>query len=113
MSTNNDISYEDLRLYIEKMAEQDKERVNEVLENTDINDVNVVHIVTGLGGKVLPHCTLFVQNCSVEDIEGKRISYRGYRNPWGLDEYYIEVESVAEMKSLMKQYLVLSEEGWK
>lgn len=113
MSTENNDNYDDLRRYIEKMAEQDKERVNEVLKSTDISDMNVVHIVTGIGGRILPHCTLFIQNCSVEDIEGKRISYRGYRNPWGLDEYYIEVESVAEMKSLMKQYLVLSEEGWK
>lgn len=110
MSTENNDNYDDLRRYIEKMAEQDKERVNEVLKNTDISDMEVIHIVIDADDTTIPHCTLFVQNCSAEEIEGKRISYRGYRNPWGLDEYYIEVESVSEMKLLMKQYLVLSEE---
>ena len=110
MNIENGNNYDDLRRYIEKMVEQDKERVNEVLKNTDITDMEVIHIVVDADDTTIPHCSLFVQNCSAEDIEGKRISYRGYRNPWGLDEYYIEVESVAEMKLLMKQYLVLSEE---
>lgn len=113
MNIENNNNYDDLRSHIEKMAEQDKERVNEVLKNMDITDMEVIHITVDVDDTTIPHCSLFVQSCSAEDIEGKRISYRGYRNPWGLDEYYIEVESVAEMKSLMKQYLVLSEEGWK
>ena len=113
MSINSDISYEDLRLYIEKMAEQDKARVTELLKEEDISYLNVVHLVTGLGRKVLPCCSILIQSHAAEDIEGKRIFYQGRLNPWGLDEYSIEVNSVTDMITLMNQYLVLSKEEWK
>lgn len=50
-------NYDDLRRYIEKIAEQDKERVNEVLKNTDITDMEIIHIVVDIDDTSIPHCT--------------------------------------------------------
>lgn len=67
------MNYDDLRRYIEKTAEKDKARVNELLKEEDISYLNVVHLVTGLGRKVLPCCSILIQSHTAEDIEGKRI----------------------------------------